>query len=122
MTDPRWIAVLEKFESHRNQPGGFWVASASPEAGRFAIEATFDTDTIDLVLMMTDGVSSGVDDYGTPADWCEAADIARRDPAELVDLVHDTETTDPDTIRGRRSKTHDDKALAVITIANGDKD
>jgi hypothetical protein len=99
----------------RNQPNGFWVAGTTPAAAQHAIQERFNLCDIDVILAMTDGVAAGVDRYQHPPTWEKAIALARTDPAHLVDLVHQAETTDPDTSRWPRSKPHDDKALAVIT-------
>lgn len=112
-----WRDLLAQFEALRNHPNGFWAASATPEAARYAVLARFPISDIDLALAMTDGVAAGVDEYGEPPDWTTAAAIARTRPADLIDLVHRVELTDPDTTRWPRSKCHDDKAIAVVGLA-----
>lgn len=114
MSDPRWVAAATAFEKLRNHPDGFWVASASPEAARHAVERRIPVSTVDTVLALTDGVSAGVDDYGLPSTWHEAIAIARAAPDELLSLIHEAEAGDPDAARWSRTKRHDDKALAVI--------
>lgn len=116
MNDPRWIKTVEEFESHRNQPGGFWVPSATPEAARHSIERSFDVGTIDTALLLTDGASAGVDDYGIPTTWAEGIELAQRSADEFVALVHSTEEGDPDCERWPRSKRHDDKSVAVAQL------
>ncbi|MEM9611616.1 MAG: hypothetical protein AAGA59_01630 [Actinomycetota bacterium] len=115
MTDPRWIEVVESFEAHRNQPGGFWVASATPEAARHTIERSFEVDQVGTVLAMTDGLSIGVDQYGIPATWSDAIALAASDPLALIDAVHQAEESDTERTRWRRSKVYDDKSLAVVS-------
>jgi hypothetical protein len=44
--------------------------------------------------------------------------MAQTDPAELVDLVHQVELSDPNASRWPRTKCHDDKALAVISVCS----
>ncbi len=112
-----WRDLVHAERSHRNQPGGYWIAEADPDAGRHAFRAQWHRDDLAAVLVMTDGVSAGVDRYGTPADWHTAITIARADPEQLVALVHDAEDTDADCTRWPRSKRYDDKALAVIEFA-----
>lgn len=116
MTDPRWIKAAEDFEALRNHPDGFWVPSATTEAARHSIERSFPVNSIDAILAMSDGVSAGVDDYRIPASWIEAIQLANEAPERLVALVHETEASDPNADRWPRTKRHDDKALAVITI------
>ncbi len=103
------------FEAQRNQPNGFWCVTATPEAAHHALTRRFRTNSVQAVLAMTDGVSAGIDHYGTPPDWETAIAIALNNPQQLVDQVHTTELADPDCTRWSRTKTHDDKAAAIIT-------
>ncbi|MBT8225038.1 MAG: protein phosphatase 2C domain-containing protein [Dactylosporangium sp.] len=110
----QWQALVEAQRRQRNTPGGYWIAEADPEAAAHAVRARWNTRDIVAVLAMTDGVANGVDRYQTPDNWHTALTLARRSPTDLVNLVHDTELTDPDGTRWPRSKRHDDKALALI--------
>lgn len=121
MTQPVWIEGMKRFETYRNQPGGFWCVSASPEAADHAIIREFDPEKTAALMMMTDGVSAGIDSYQTPPTWQEAFEIAKPDPNALINLVHETELTDPDANKWPRGKTHDDKALALVTVASADQ-
>ncbi len=116
MTDPRWVDVVERFEGWRNHPDGFWVASATPSAARYAIERRFPAAEVEVVVAATDGAAAGVDAYGVPATWSEAIAQARRDPGRFLAGVHATEEGDPDGVRWPRTKRHDDKAVAVIEV------
>lgn len=109
-----WKSLVETERAARNQPGGYWIAEATPAAATHAHRAVWHRAELVAVLVMTDGVSAGVDRYGTPPDWRTAVDIARDDPERLVKLVHDAEADDPDRTRWPRSKPHDDKALALV--------
>ena len=116
LTDPRWVKVVEDFEAHRNQPGGFWVPSATPEAARYSIERSFDAGSVDTAVLLTDGASAGVDDYGVPSTWSEGVEIANRSAEEFIALVQTTEASDPDCKRWPRTKRHDDKSIAVAHV------
>jgi serine/threonine protein phosphatase PrpC len=113
-----WRALIAAERAARNVPGGYWIAETNPAAANEAVNASHSIGTISTILMMTDGLSDGVDHYRIPATYAEAAEIARRDPKVLVDLVHATEESDPDCVRWPRSKRHDDKSLAIIEIDN----
>jgi hypothetical protein len=112
-----WTALVEAQRRSRNQPGGYWIAEASPEAAQHSIRATWRRHELVHVLVMTDGVANGVDRYGLLPDWAAACRIAVSNPAALVDLVHEAEEGDANGTRWPRSKTHDDKAIAVISFA-----
>jgi Protein phosphatase 2C len=118
-TDHRdlWRRLVEAERVARNKPGGYWIAESVPHAAHQARRATWPRSELTAVLALTDGVSCGVDRYAAPENWPEAFKIAMQDPAELVSLVHKAEAGDPSGTRWRRSKLHDDKALAVIDFA-----
>ena len=68
-------------------------------------------------MLATDGVTIGIDTYGTPPTWPDAlALVEEHGAAALLDVIHETEDTDPDARRWPRSKRHDDKALAVVAF------
>lgn len=99
----------------RNRPGGFWVAEADPDAAYEARRARWPLAGLRSVLMATDGVSCGVDDYRVFPDWPAVLDLATRDGAPAVlDAVRAAELTDPDGARWPRPKPHDDQALVVV--------
>ncbi|MEU9044441.1 MULTISPECIES: protein phosphatase 2C domain-containing protein [unclassified Kitasatospora] len=102
-----------------NQPGGYWVAEAVPEAGRQAVTATWSRAEIAQIIAATDGVSSAVDDYGLYS-WTELAASCRADgPQALVDAVHQAEERDADGRAWPRYKPSDDKALAYLDLTPG---
>ncbi|MFI9813056.1 protein phosphatase 2C domain-containing protein [Saccharothrix variisporea] len=99
----------------RNREGGFWVAEADPAAAYRAVRRTWRRDEVHTVLLATDGVSCGVDDYGLFANWREVLEITlAKGPEAVLDRIREAEASDPERTRWRRSKVHDDQALAVI--------
>jgi hypothetical protein len=98
----------------RNTETGFWVAEADPSAARHALCRRWPVDTVDTVLLATDGVSAGVDDYRI-FDWPQALGIARAQglPA-VLDAVRAAEHGDPHGHRWPRVKRHDDQALIMV--------
>jgi hypothetical protein len=102
--------TLELVRTHRNQPGGFWVASTSPAAAYEAVTATFPAGDIDAVAMLTDGVTRLIDHYGY--DWPRLFDsILTGGPAHTIGLVREAERTRP----GSHGKPHDDATALLIT-------
>ncbi|GHE98469.1 hypothetical protein GCM10017786_34230 [Amycolatopsis deserti] len=98
----------------RNQPGGFWVAEADPSAADRALTRSWPRAELDAVLLATDGVSCGVDDYGL-FTWPEALRLARaRGVDAVLDSVRAAEDSDPDATRWPRAKRHDDQALVLV--------
>jgi hypothetical protein len=112
----RWRELVLAERALRNRPEGYWIAEAVPEAAAHARRACWAREKVTAILVMSDGVAAGVKRYGIPPDWPAALTMAISDPARLVDLVHDTEASDPEGERWPRSKQHDDKALAVVEM------
>jgi hypothetical protein len=110
----QWQALVDEQRRRRNQPDGYWIAEAVPEAAAHAVRARWNAHDLTLVMAMTDGVANGIDRYHVPQDWRTAASLAHRDPADLVDAVHEAEESDPAGTRWPRTKRHDDKALVLV--------
>lgn len=104
----------------RNVPGGFWVAEADPAAAAMAYIANWPRAEVDAVLMASDGVSCGVDDYHL-FDWQEAlATATDAGPAAVLAQVRAAEVADPDGARWPRPKRHDDQALVLVRFGSPD--
>lgn len=98
----------------RNTEGGFWVAEADPDAAYQAVRATWPRAEVRQVLLASDGVSCGVDDYGL-FDWPGVVDLVdAQGPQAVLDAVRAAEESDPNGERWPRPKIHDDQALAVV--------
>jgi hypothetical protein len=107
--------TVERIGEWRNREGGFWVAEALPAAARSAVRASWPRDEARAVLMASDGVSCGVDDYGLFADWPTVLDLVDAEgPQAVLDRVRAAERSDPNCERWHRYKVHDDQAFAVI--------
>lgn len=101
----------------RNAEDGFWVAEADPAAASKAVRRSWPRPEVDAVLLATDGVSTGVDDYGL-FGWPDVLRLARANgPNAVLDAVRTAETQDPDGSRWPRAKRHDDQALVVAEFA-----
>jgi len=99
----------------KNRHGGYWVAEADPEAARQAISTTLPRKSVEKVIIATDGVSCGVDDYKIFPTWQSVLDlITTNGPEAVLDQVRAAELSDPTRTRWPRHKTHDDQALALI--------
>ncbi|ONI82425.1 hypothetical protein ALI22I_40770 [Saccharothrix sp. ALI-22-I] len=106
---------VERITDWRNREHGWWVAEAEPAAAHRAVRASWPRDRVRAVLMATDGVSCGVDDYGLFTDWQTVLHITSEKGLETVlDEIRAAEASDPDRTKWSRSKVHDDQALAVI--------
>lgn len=101
----------------RNVPGGFWVAEADPAAANQARTRSWPRADVHAVLMATDGVSCGIDDYEL-LTWPHALDLATtHGPQAVLDEVRTAEREDPAGLRWPRAKRHDDQAMALIRFA-----
>ncbi len=101
--------------AYRNRQGGFWVAEADPDAAKQAMRATWMRDQVQAVVMASDGVSCGVEDYGVFADWTALYDQAVQDGLHTVlDAVRKAEESDPDGRKWPRPKRHDDQSLVLV--------
>lgn len=99
----------------RNAPGGFWVAEADPDAAYEARRASWPRETVHRVLLASDGVACGVDDYEIFPDWSAVFDlVTAQGPDAVLDAVRAAEESDPDGTRWPRPKRHDDQALAIV--------
>lgn len=116
--DPDHVAALRAAGARtgrlRNVPGGFWVAEADPAAAHQARTRSWPRADVHAVLMATDGVSCGVDDYEL-LTWPDVLDLATtHGPQAVLDQVRTAERDDPAGRRWPRPKRHDDQALALI--------
>ncbi|MGW0711773.1 hypothetical protein ACWD4G_38445 [Streptomyces sp. NPDC002643] len=119
---PEHLALLQKLRTHQLRhlnngvPGGYWVAEAVPEAALQAVVRSWPTADIAEILVMTDGVSAAVEEYGLYPSWGHLARACRTDgPDKAIQAIRDLEMTeDPDGRLFPRYKIADDKALAYL--------
>ncbi len=91
------------------------MAEADPDAAHEARRATWPRADVRRVLLASDGVGCGVDDYGIFPDWAAVDALAgEKGPQAVLDAVREAEESDPDGTRWPRPKVHDDQALAVV--------
>lgn len=102
----------------RNVEGGFWVAEADPSAAFRARRARWSREEVRSVLIASDGVSCGVEDYGIYPSWSAMLEHGLSEgPQRVLDAVRAAEESDPDGTRWPRPKRHDDQALALVRFA-----
>lgn len=108
--------------AYRNQPGGFWVAGANPAAAAEAITRSWPLETLATAALLTDGAARLVDLFAT-ASWSDLiAQLRRGGMNDILNTVRSLEESDPDRLRWRRSKTHDDATIAYTRRSHGVKD
>jgi hypothetical protein len=114
-------AILRELQAgqrtRRKVPGGYWIASANPEAAMHAIIRILPTASLEWIVLATDGAVDTARHLGLD-DW-EA--IARSDQARLSSLLQQChgweEEADPDGQRCPRAKRHDDKAIVAVRLS-----
>ncbi|WP_320067889.1 hypothetical protein [Micromonospora sp. RTGN7] len=95
----------------RNQPGGFWVATAIPAAADHAIVGSVPLDEVQRLAVLTDGAARIVDLFGA-LDWPAVLDnLSTRGPVELMRQVRTLEGADPQGTRWPRNKRSDDATV-----------
>ncbi|MEU7783930.1 protein phosphatase 2C domain-containing protein [Amycolatopsis sp. NPDC049159] len=103
----------------RNAHDGFWVAEAEPGAAAHAVRRSWPRADVEAVLLASDGVSIGVDQYEL-FGWREVLASARTEgPDAVLDAVRTAEKQDPDGERWPRPKRHDDQALVLVDFTSG---
>ncbi|GAA4718978.1 hypothetical protein [Phytohabitans rumicis] len=104
----RWS--IEQKWRHTNQPGGYWIAAADPQA---ALEAVTGNAVVRRAALLTDGAWCAVEPFGL-FDWPGALDVlTQRGPAELIRRVRAAEFADLDGAAQPRYKRHDDATAAI---------
>ena len=95
-----------------NEPAGYWIAEARPEAGHEAVIRTVPAD-IPWLVMLTDGADKPLRHLGIPLQ-----DVIGRTRDQLKDLLLELheweEDKDPTATELPRFKRHDDKTAAVV--------
>ncbi len=103
--------------ARRNVPGGYWIASADPEAAMHAVILTLPAASLEWIVLATDGAAETARHLRLD-DWNA---IARSDQARLSALLQHCheweESADPDGRQFPRAKRHDDKAIATICLS-----
>jgi hypothetical protein len=109
--------LVEAERQRRNRPDGYWIAETDPEAAAQALVRTWPRTSLRSALLASDGITAAVNHYQLFPTWSDARSLVETQGAHaLVDAVHDAEASDPTGRRWPRSKRHDDKSLALITL------
>jgi hypothetical protein len=110
--DAAFREYVQTVREMKNTPGGYWVASADPEAARHAVCGSTALSGLRATLLLSDGASRLADLFGL-VSWDELVSLVlEAGPAELIRQVRRAEASDPDGSRWRRGKAVDD-ATAV---------
>lgn len=97
----------------RNQPDGWWVAAADPEAAYHAKTRELSRSAVGAMAVFSDGATRPVDQMDR-YKWSEYMPmLAKLGPAGIIAVVRDLEKSDPDGARFPRTKRHDDATIAA---------
>jgi hypothetical protein len=103
---------------HRNQPGGYWIAEATPEAADHALVIRKSVEVAPWAVIATDGAYDLMTHLGIN-DWSKVAIASQDDLKQLLARCQDWEKLqDPNGQRLARAKKHDDKSIATTRFKN----
>lgn len=103
--------VLRDLRTHRNRPGGFWLAKDDPGAAHEAITGSCAVSGLTGAVLLSNGASRVVDRFPL-ADWREVMTVlASAGPAEIIRRVRRAEA--------RHAVAADDATIAYCTELDG---
>ncbi|MBC6459518.1 protein phosphatase 2C domain-containing protein [Actinomadura sp. HBU206391] len=109
--------TVEAVRAARNDPDGFWVAGACPEAAYEAITGALPVTSVRRAGLFSDGASRLVELFGL-LDWHGLLD--ELDGAGPVELIRRTRAAEQAAIEAgrdlRRGKPYDDATAALVTF------
>ena len=101
--------TIELIRAHRNQTGGFWVASTNPDAAYQAVTGSVPLAEVSEAGLFTDGITRLLDWYGYT--WPVIFSALRSEgPASLISLVRAAEHEQPHPY----AKQHDDATAVYL--------
>ena len=115
-------ALVSEQRKFRNEPGGYWLAAAKPEAAAHAVVGTAPREALRRAAIMSDGAAAMVDTYASWT-WSEYMDTLDRfgvGPALVA--LRAVEASDPHLTRWPRYKASDDATLLYLRTAAGSWD
>jgi len=99
--------------AYRNQPGGYWIAGAQPDAAGYALTETAPRTALRRAVLLSDGASRFTDLFRI-GSWDDLLDkLAVDGPRGLLDRVRQAERGDPAGFGTPRFKRHDDATVAL---------
>lgn len=102
----------------RNRPGGFYVAAADPIVAKESVTATFPTDKVSAVALLTDGAARATSSFGLHS-WEQTMDLlSTHGPRALLQSVRAAEISDPSLVQWPRTKLSDDATVAYALLAS----
>ena len=112
------LAPEERDRARRNVRGGYWIASANPDAAARGRQGHIGRGDLRRAALLSDGAAAAVERYEL-MDWASALDVMDKDgPRAIIKAARDVENSDPQAERWPRSKVHDD-ATVVLCLPDG---
>jgi hypothetical protein len=115
----RRLARIQAQRHYRNQPDGYWLAAATPDAARHALTGVAPLtgmDRLTRAAVLTDGASRAVEVFGLYG-WSELLQRAEEHgPAALIADVRTAEHADASGQDYPRSKAHDDATALLVHL------
>jgi hypothetical protein len=113
------IADLQRIEhSERNTEAGYWIAESSPSAAIHGVTAEYPSVDVSRVLLLSDGASAAVTDYGLYSWGGLMAALETSSAASVLRTIHGAEAHDQDGVRWPRAKRHDDKTVVLVEFGS----
>ena len=106
-------AIQTRQATARNQPCGYWIAGADPNAAFQAISRTFCAHETSTITLATDG-GANLLEYGLLNSWSETKAID--DLHEALVNLRSVEARDLNGAAHPRSKPHDDATILEATL------
>ncbi|MGO1056463.1 protein phosphatase 2C domain-containing protein [Crossiella sp. CA198] len=108
---------IESMRHHRNQEGGFWVASTDPDAAAEAIVGQVESRQVRALALLSDGATRLVDRFDLMS-WDGLMDLLEQGgPEELIRRTREAERSDEHGRRWPRGKAYDDASAAYVRLA-----
>jgi hypothetical protein len=105
----------EDVRDQRNQTGGFWVASTTPDAAEHAVQLTMPAEQLRRAAVLTDGATRLVERFHL-LDWIDLIKILDTEgPTALIRRVRAAENT-LEPAPGSRGKLHDDATAVLVQL------
>lgn len=107
--------LLYAQRNEMNQPGGYWVFASAPEAADHLLETSAPLDSVEALLICSDGFSRLWDSLGLYASPTELLGAARSvGLPELGRMLRDLEEADDPPIRVPRTSVRDDATALLL--------
>jgi hypothetical protein len=116
--DEQHTATLRELQCeqlrYRNQPGGYWIAEADPDAAEQAFVVHMPAVSTPWLVLATDGAYNSLAHLALD-DWPQIAQLDSDALGDLLDNCHQWEAcVDPGGVELPRAKRQEDKSLAVL--------